>query len=439
MKTVQKFLAVAGLMLFCLAMRPQTVAAQNFSVSFQVFYDQLSPYGTWVDDPNYGYVWMPNAGPDFQPYLTNGHWVYTEFGWTWISDYPWGWAPFHYGRWYYDPMYGSIWIPGNEWGPAWVTWRRANGYYGWAPLGPDVSIDLAFSNSYDVPYNRWIFVRDRYLYRNDLDRYYVNNSNNTTIINNSTIINNTYIDNSRNVKYIAGPDRREVQRVTGRDIRPYRIQDENSPGQSVVKDRVQIYRPRVEPRAGDNQRTAPPRVVSYRDVKPAVRRNAVSQGEVKTTINPDQGIPRREQVRQEQKDLNNRKVEPRGNNRLETEKTNPPQEKVRQEQQPQQDQRQKQIRLEQQQNDQRQQRRQSDVNQNNQRQQQMQQRQQRQNDTRQQRIEQPDKRQQKVTEQRNEPPKVQAPTRRQIRQQNRQQRMEINRQQKSPSENKERK
>ena len=28
-----------------------------------------------------------------------GHWLQTEYGWTWISDWDWGWAPFHYGRW----------------------------------------------------------------------------------------------------------------------------------------------------------------------------------------------------------------------------------------------------------------------------------------------------------------------------------------------------
>src|SRR5690242_258030 len=58
-------------------------------VSYQTFYDQLSPYGQWIEDPEYGYVWMPNAGADFKPYATSGHWVYTDEGWAWDSDYPW--------------------------------------------------------------------------------------------------------------------------------------------------------------------------------------------------------------------------------------------------------------------------------------------------------------------------------------------------------------
>src|SRR3984957_14695181 len=59
----------------------------------------LDPYGTWVDDPNYGTVWVPNAdqvGSDFTPYVSAGHWTYDdEDDYVWISDYAWGWAPFH--------------------------------------------------------------------------------------------------------------------------------------------------------------------------------------------------------------------------------------------------------------------------------------------------------------------------------------------------------
>src|SRR5712692_8185849 len=84
------------------AYRPQnTYREQNAYqsapvVSFQLFYDELSPYGSWVQYPNYGYVWFPHADRDFTPYCTNGRWVPTEAGWTWVSGYPWGWATFHY-------------------------------------------------------------------------------------------------------------------------------------------------------------------------------------------------------------------------------------------------------------------------------------------------------------------------------------------------------
>jgi hypothetical protein len=67
---------------------PQEASAQQVTVSYQLFYDQLSPYGMWVDYPTYGYVWIPNGDPGFSPYVTNGHWIFTDDGWTWVSDYP---------------------------------------------------------------------------------------------------------------------------------------------------------------------------------------------------------------------------------------------------------------------------------------------------------------------------------------------------------------
>ncbi len=214
---------------------PQKASAQGVSVGFQVFYDELSPYGTWVDNPDYGYVWVPDVAPGFTPYATNGHWVMTNEGWTWVSNYSWGWAPFHYGRWYTDPNYGPIWVPDNEWGPGWVTWRRSGNYYGWAPIGPGVSINVAYSNSYDVPYNQWTFVRDRDFGRTNINNYYVNNSNNVTIINNSTVINNTRIDKSRNVTYNAGPERAEVEKRAGRKFTPVAIKESSKPGQNLGK------------------------------------------------------------------------------------------------------------------------------------------------------------------------------------------------------------
>src|SRR5580700_10197841 len=66
------------------------------------FYSDLSPYGQWVDLAGYGWCWQPTVvagNSQWQPYSDDGHWIYTDAGWFWQSDYPWGWAPFHYGRW----------------------------------------------------------------------------------------------------------------------------------------------------------------------------------------------------------------------------------------------------------------------------------------------------------------------------------------------------
>ena len=256
---------------------PQVASAQQGYVSFQIFYDELSPYGTWVEYPNYGYVWIPDVDREFSPYGTDGHWVLTEDGWAWVSDYRWGWAPFHYGRWAYDDAYGWIWVPHNEWGPAWVTWRRSEGYYGWAPMGPGVSIEVSFGRGYRVPNERWIFVRDRDFSRPDIDRHYVDRSSNVTIINNSTVINNTYIDNSRHTTYVAGPARDEVQKVTGTPIRPVAIRENDKPGQTLSGDQLRIYRPRVQTSTTNDRRPVPSRVVDLKEVKPVSERKPGNQ------------------------------------------------------------------------------------------------------------------------------------------------------------------
>ncbi|MEO8875003.1 MAG: DUF6600 domain-containing protein [Polyangiaceae bacterium] len=104
------------------------------------FRTTLDPYGSWVEDENYGTIWVPSSsvvGADFEPYVTAGHWSYDD-DYVWNSDYEWGWAPFHYGRWIRSGR-GWGWIPGRTYSGAWVSWRTGYdgwGYVGWAPLAP---------------------------------------------------------------------------------------------------------------------------------------------------------------------------------------------------------------------------------------------------------------------------------------------------------------
>jgi hypothetical protein len=124
--------------------------------AFEYFRDKLAPYGEWTWTSEFGWVWHPReVASDWRPY-TNGHWVYTEYGWTWSSYEPWGWAPFHYGRWAFlgDSW---VWVPGTRWAPAWVMWRYSDGYIGWSPLL--AGFDLWYGWSYyPVHYNHWTFV-----------------------------------------------------------------------------------------------------------------------------------------------------------------------------------------------------------------------------------------------------------------------------------------
>ncbi|MHB8930999.1 MAG: DUF6600 domain-containing protein [Melioribacteraceae bacterium] len=255
---------------------PVQISAQQNDVNFQEFYDQLSPYGQWIEDYNYGYVWIPTAGPDFTPYLTNGYWVLTDYGWMWASEYDWGWATFHYGRWDYNGSYGWFWVPDNEWGPSWVTWRRSQGYYGWTPMRPGISISISFGNYNNVPNDRWIFVRDRDIERHDIGRHYIDRKNNFNIINNSTVINKTYYDNKRHTTYIAGPGREDVQKIIGSTIKPIAVHERDKPGQSIGNDQLLIYRPVVE-KNNRGHKPAPTEVTKFKDVKRVSERDAVKQ------------------------------------------------------------------------------------------------------------------------------------------------------------------
>ncbi|HTK83147.1 MAG TPA: DUF6600 domain-containing protein [Bacteroidota bacterium] len=277
MKALLKIFAVVVVLIAGIWIPPQKLFAQEATVSFQLFYDQLSPYGMWVDYENYGYVWIPDVDQDFSPYGTDGHWVFTVDGWTWVSDYSWGWAPFHYGRWAYDDSYGWLWVPNNEWGPAWVTWRRSPGYYGWAPMRPGISVELSFGGGYRVPNERWTFVSDRYISSPQINRYYVDRSTNVSIINNSTVISNTYVDNSRHTTYVAGPAKDDVQKATGAAITPLTIRENNKPGQALSNDQLRIYRPQVQAGTANERKPAPAKLVSLKDVKPVSERKQGNQ------------------------------------------------------------------------------------------------------------------------------------------------------------------
>jgi hypothetical protein len=115
-------------------------------------YEDLDQYGTWRDEPGYGPVWRPRAvAADWAPYRY-GHWVWVDpWGWTWVDDAPWGFAPFHYGRWALVGG-GWVWVPGvyvarPVYAPALVAWVGGpsfgvslafgvGGGVGWFPLGP---------------------------------------------------------------------------------------------------------------------------------------------------------------------------------------------------------------------------------------------------------------------------------------------------------------
>lgn len=107
--------------------------------------DELDPYGAeleeageWVYDQPQGYVYVPRVSYDWAPY-TNGRWVYTLYGWTWVDAEPWGFVTSHYGRWGYSSRIGWHWMPKAGFSGAWVAWSSPVGFWnqtiGWCALG----------------------------------------------------------------------------------------------------------------------------------------------------------------------------------------------------------------------------------------------------------------------------------------------------------------
>src|SRR5665811_1641045 len=225
-----------------------------------VFYDRLSPHGSWTWIQG-RYVWVP-AGVDrgWRPY-TRGRWVYTDRGWTWASNEPFGWATYHYGRWGFSDRVGWFWTPGNQWAPAWVSWRQSDDYLAWAPLPP--SYDRGYERGYergddrnggginisfgDVPDYYWSMVPSRDFLSDDLPRHYVHDRarrrrdfERTRPIGHTTIVNKTVVNNVVNVNYV---EQKTKTKVVERHIA---ATDNAEQAGKVEGDTLEVYEPQAD-------------------------------------------------------------------------------------------------------------------------------------------------------------------------------------------------
>jgi hypothetical protein len=110
--------------------------------------EDLNGNGDWETDPDEGAVWYPaGVAVGWVPYSC-GSWTWVApWGWTWVDCAPWGFAPFHYGRWeHHGNRWG--WIPGPAvvrpiYSPAMVAFvggpgvaAGGAGVTAWFALGP---------------------------------------------------------------------------------------------------------------------------------------------------------------------------------------------------------------------------------------------------------------------------------------------------------------
>ena len=310
MKTVSKCIAILAIFFITSYTNPVKSSAQDEQVSFQVFYDNLAPYGTWVNMDPYGYVWIPNVAAGFAPYASNGYWANTDYGWTWVSDFDWGWAPFHYGRWDHNKVYGWYWVPDYTWGPAWVDWTYGPGYYGWCPLAPGISIDVALGGGWHPHDRRWAFVPEGYMGSRNIGAYYLPRERNTAILVNTHVINERYTDNGRHAVYISGPRRDDVQRITHTNVRVMDFQDRNTPGHGVSGNHINLYRPAIQ----SKPEAKPQHIEDVHNITPVKQRDDNYRQTQPTTIHPQiiktQPFSQRQQQPQQQQQPQRQQSQP---------------------------------------------------------------------------------------------------------------------------------
>src|SRR5438093_9225941 len=196
-------------------------APARAEVSFDFFYSNLSPHGSWLVSGRYGRVWQPSVyRRDWNPYY-DGHWVYADVGWTWVSDYEWGAIPYHYGTWVDDPEFGWTWAPGYVWAPSWVVFRTGPDYIGWAPVSPRFSLGVSFG--FGVPTaSPFVFVSASNFLAPRIGTCLIPHSRTTVIINNTRVVNNLVIEN--NVVVNRGFNPRIIERAGGHRVREVPIE-----------------------------------------------------------------------------------------------------------------------------------------------------------------------------------------------------------------------
>jgi Family of unknown function (DUF6600) len=239
-QTMKRILLAVTILALVLPALRQAEAGVDVSIDF--FYDNVGSDGSWAEVADYGYCWQPSiaaSNTKWRPY-SDGYWAYTDVGWTWVSYEDFGWATYHYGRWVRLRDRGWFWVPGREWGPAWVSWRTGGDYVGWAPLPPrghgDYDDNRPINGHVDVEFDigpsYYNFVDVRYIGEPVLRERIVEPHLNVTYI--SHTVNVTNITYTNSVVYNYGPDYSTLSRYSTRPIRRMSLERESNVDLSVA-------------------------------------------------------------------------------------------------------------------------------------------------------------------------------------------------------------
>ena len=228
---------------------PVARAEAATSITFAVFYDRLADHGDWIDFDG-DYVFVPVVSdPNWRPYR-EGHWIYARgYGWTWVSDEPFGWATYHYGRWGFDDEIGWYWIPGTRWAPAWVSWRRSGDHVAWAPLPPhrgggdDISIEVSIGS---IPDYYWVACPTRSFLEVNLTVVIIDDDRERRrIVNDSEFVGSVNIENNIVVNNII--DVNFVEEKTGKQVKEVAVKETNDPAAANASDgEVAVFNGTVE-------------------------------------------------------------------------------------------------------------------------------------------------------------------------------------------------
>ncbi len=264
-KHIKKYLTAVSVVSFCLLpcssfAQPVSEAQEEYfeppqeEIDETYFFEQLAPYGDWIWTPEHNWVWRPNdAGENWRPF-TFGRWIYTDYGWTCSSYFPWGWAAFHYGSWTFLDHLGWAWVPGTVWYPARVMWRYSDVYVGWAPIMPGYSLWFGWAY-FPVYYSHWVFIHWDHFCHHHPHRHYIHRDDTRDVFRHTYFPRKCRDQVDSNCR--RGPSKRKVVKHSKKPVPQHRIINMASKAGAkpseisslgVDKDVLKIFRPQTDKR-----------------------------------------------------------------------------------------------------------------------------------------------------------------------------------------------